>query len=100
MRNGVVSNSVKTLIAVRFIPLARVPTYLATGFFGVPYIKYWLSIAFSAVLYVTAIFTGFHLLGEIMGEHLKTYAPFLALIIASIFIMFIIIKYRKQRASD
>lgn len=100
MRNGVVSNSVKTLIAVRFIPLARVPTYLATGFFGVPYIKYWLSIAFSAVLYVTAIFTGFHLLGEIMGEHLKTYAPFLALIIASIFIMFIIIKYRKQRASE
>lgn len=98
MRKGVVSNSAKTLIAVRFIPLARVPTYLATGFFGVPYIKYWLSIAFSSVLYVTLIFTGFHLLGEIMGEHLKTYAPFVALGIAAIFASIVVVKYRKQSA--
>ena len=100
MRKGVVSNSAKTLIAVRFIPLARVPTYLATGFFGVSYLKYWLSIAFSAALYVTLIFTSFHLLGEIMGEHLKTYAPFAALAIAAIFITVIVVKDRKQRAID
>ena len=100
MRKSVVSNSVKTLIAVRFIPLARVPTYVATGFFGVPYIKYWLSIAFSAVLYVTAIFCGFHLLGEIMGAHFKTYAPFAGLVIAAVFVTTIIVKYRTQSADD
>lgn len=100
MREGVLSNSVKTLLAVRFIPLARVPTYLATGFFGVPYLKYWLSIAFSALLYVTLIFCGFHLLGEVMGEHLKTYAPIAALVIVVILIAVIFVKYRNQRLSD
>lgn len=79
LKNAVLGNSVKTLIAVRFLPFARIPTYLATGFFGVPYIKYWCSIAFSAFLYVTAIFSAFHVLGEIMGEKLKTYMPFVAL---------------------
>ena len=99
MRDAVLSNSVKTLLAVRFIPLARVPTYLATGFFGVPYFKYWLSIAFSALLYVTIIFTAFHLLGEIMGDHLKTYAPFAALAIAAVLVTSIFVKYRKSRVT-
>lgn len=100
MRDGVLSNSVKTLLAVRFIPLARVPTYLATGFFGVPYLKYWLCIAFSALLYVTIIFTAFHLLGEIMGEHLKTYAPFAGLAIAVVLVTTIIVKYRRSRVTN
>ena len=97
MKTGVLENAVKTLIAVRFIPLARVPTYLATGFFGVPYLKYWLCIAFSATLYTVIIFTGFHLLGEIMGEHLKTYAPFIALAIATVLIGYILFKVRNAR---
>jgi len=96
MKAGVLGNAVKTLIAVRFIPLARVPTYLATGFFGVPYLKYWLSIAFSATVYVTLIFTGFHLLGELMGEHLKTFAPFIGLALAIVLISFILIKKRQR----
>ncbi|NNC36052.1 MAG: hypothetical protein EX271_10340 [Acidimicrobiales bacterium] len=100
MRDGVLTHSIKTLLAVRFIPLARVPTYLATGFFGVSYLKYWLCIAISATAYVTIIFTGFHLLGEIMGEHLKTYAPFAALVFAIIFITFIVIAYRKKHIMD
>lgn len=99
MREGVVSNSVKTLLAVRFIPLARVPAYLATGFFGVPYLKYWICIAVSALMYVTVIFTGFHIAGEIMGEHLKTYAPIAGLTIAIFVISFVVYKYRKQSAS-
>ena len=79
MGDAVIAHAVKTLLAVRFIPLARVPTYVAAGFFSVPYLKYWLSIAASALIYTSAIFLGFHLLGEIMGEHLKTYMPLVAL---------------------
>jgi len=100
MKAGVLGNAVKTLIAVRFIPLARVPTYLATGFFGVPYIKYWLSIAFSGTLYTVIIFTGFHLLGEIMGEHLKTYSPFIALGIAICLLIFIFVKMKRSKKSS
>lgn len=101
MRNAVLGNSAKTLIAVRFVPLARIPTYVATGFFGVPYIKYWLSVAFSGLLYVTIIFTGFHLLGEIMGEHLKTFTPFIAMGVAATLITAIAVSYvRNKRAAN
>ena len=78
MKHTVLNNAVKTLIAVRFLPMARIPTYLATGFFGVPYYKYWLSIAFSAVLYVSMLFLAFHLLGELVGGQMKRYLPFVA----------------------
>ncbi len=78
MKHAVLNNAVKTLVTVRFLPMARIPTYLATGFFGVNYLKYWLSIAFSGFLYVSVIFTAFHLLGEVLGERLKSYIPFVA----------------------
>ncbi|MBL4871756.1 MAG: VTT domain-containing protein [Robiginitomaculum sp.] len=96
LKHVIINNSVKTLIAVRFLPLARIPTYLATGFFGVPYLKYWLSIAVSALIYVTVIFCAFHVLGEIMGEKLKTYMPFFAvgILIATLIGYFI---YRKTK---
>ncbi len=79
LKRAVTGNSVKTLIAVRFLPMARIPTYLATGFFGVPYIKYWISIAISAIMYVSIIFAAFHILGEVLGEKLKTYMPLVGL---------------------
>ncbi len=79
LKRAVTGHSAKTLIAVRFLPMARIPTYLATGFFGVPYIKYWLSIALSAIMYVSLIFGVFHLLGEVMGEKLKVYMPLVGL---------------------
>ena len=73
MRDAVREHAVKTLIAVRFLPFARIPTYIACGFFDVAYLRYWLAIAFSAFLYITAFFLAFHILGEIAGENLKTY---------------------------
>ena len=97
MKAAVRGNIVKTLLAVRFIPLARVPTYLAAGFFDVPYLKYWLSIAASAILYTTVIFTGFHLLGEVMGERLKDYTPFIAMGIAGTLITSILVSIFKNR---
>ncbi len=79
MKHAVLNNAVKTLITVRFLPMARIPTYLATGFFGVPYYKYWLSIAFSGFLYVSMFFLTFHLLGELVGAQMKKYLPFVAI---------------------
>ncbi|HFE37402.1 MAG TPA: hypothetical protein ENK06_03145, partial [Gammaproteobacteria bacterium] len=32
LKDTVLKHSIKTLIAVRFLPMARIPTYLATGF--------------------------------------------------------------------
>lgn len=79
MKRAVLDNAAKTLITVRFLPMARIPTYLATGFFGVPYFKYWLSIAFSGLIYVSMFFLAFHLLGELVGEQIKVYLPIIAI---------------------
>ncbi len=79
MKEAVVGHSIKTLFTVRFVPMARIPAYLATGFFGVPYHIYWLTISFSGLVYVSVIFTSFHVLGEIFGQNLKTYMPLVAL---------------------
>ncbi|MCF6221154.1 MAG: hypothetical protein L3J65_08590 [Robiginitomaculum sp.] len=78
LKDVVQNHAVKTLITVRFLPMARIPTYIATGFFGVPYYKYWLSIAFSGFLYVSMFFLAFHLLGELVGEQIKVYLPIVA----------------------
>jgi len=98
MKRAVLGNAVKTLISVRFLPLARIPTYLATGFFGVPYYKYWLSIAFSAVLFVSMIFLAFHMLGELVGEQIKRYLPFVAvgLVVTVLAVLFLRRRFRKK----
>ncbi|PHR61428.1 MAG: hypothetical protein COA43_03510 [Robiginitomaculum sp.] len=92
LKKAIVENSVRTLVGVRFIPFARIPTYLAAGFFGVPYIKYWLSISFSAILFISLIFAGFHMLGEVMGESVKTYMPRVSLIIIVIIVSTLVVK--------
>ncbi|PHS36205.1 MAG: hypothetical protein COA91_12410 [Robiginitomaculum sp.] len=79
MKHAVLNNAVKTLITVRFLPMARIAAYMATGFFGVSYLKYWLSITFSGFLFVSTFFLAFHLLGELVGEQIKRYLPFVAL---------------------
>jgi len=98
MKHAVLNNAVKTLVTVRFLPMARIPTYLATGFFGVPYYKYWLSIAFSGFLYVSFIFAAFHLLGEVLGEHLKSYIPFVAvgLVVTVLMVLFLRRRFGKN----
>lgn len=73
------NNLMKTLLVGRFVPLARVPTYVACGYFEISYVKFCLGIAVSAVLYTTIIFTVVHYLGEVVGEKLKWILPLFAL---------------------
>ncbi len=98
MKHAVLNNAVKTLVTVRFLPMARIPTYLATGFFGVPYYKYWLSIAFSGFLYVSMFFLTFHLLGELVGEQIKRYLPFVAvgLVVSVLTVLFVRQRFRRK----
>lgn len=97
MADKVQNNLLKALFAGRFIPLARIPTYVACGYFKIPYWKFCLGIALTAFTYVAAVFTLVHLLGEIMGEQLKWVLPILALIVLAIVGALYVIK-RKRTA--
>lgn len=72
MRDRVERNAVKTLLAARFLPLARIPAYAACGYFKMNYWKFCGIIFITALLYCIVIFAIIHLLGEIFGEKMDT----------------------------
>ena len=86
LKDKVLSFPFSTLIAARFVPLTRIPAYVACGFFQVSYVKYCLYIAITAVMYITLLFSAFHLLGELMAEQLKWVFPIIGLSFAAIIV--------------
>lgn len=88
--------TIVTLFGARFIPLARIPAYVACGFFRVPYWKFCLIIALTATVYTTVIFSIAHLVGEVMGERFVWLLPIIAVSAALLFIGFQFLKRRKS----
>jgi membrane protein DedA with SNARE-associated domain len=46
-----------TVVAARFMPGARLPTYLACGFFAVPFRKFGVPVIFATAIWSTLLFT-------------------------------------------
>jgi membrane protein DedA with SNARE-associated domain len=72
MRGRVERNAVTTLLAARFLPLARVPAYIACGYFKMNYAKFCAIIFATALLYCIVVFALVHALGEVFGEQMNT----------------------------
>lgn len=87
------------LLVGRFIPLARIPTYVACGYFKVSYVKFCALVAFTGWLYVSIVFTVVHFLGEIVGEKLKWMLPLFALGVLAIVGSAYLIKKRRGRSN-
>ena len=68
MGDRVERHALMTLITARFLPLARIPAYIACGYFKMNYLKFCVIILFTALLYCTVIFGAIHLLGEAFGD--------------------------------
>jgi len=66
-----VMNLLLTLMTARFVPLARVPAYVACGYFKVSYVKFCAIIGLTALLYTAIIFAACHLLGEVFGDRIE-----------------------------
>ena len=64
-------HALTTLLAARFVPLARIPAYVACGYFKMNYLKFCAIIFITALTYCTVIFGIIHLLGEIFGERIE-----------------------------
>ena len=71
MREKVNRHAVTTLLTARFVPLARIPAYVACGYFKMNYTKFCAIIFMTALLYCIVIFTAIHLLGEVFGERME-----------------------------
>jgi len=86
-----------TLLTVRFVPLARVPTYVACGFFHVSYLRYLFWISISALLYVIAVFLMCHLLGALLGDMFHWVFPITAI---TLFLLYITYRYWRRNKEE
>jgi len=71
MQDRVERHAVTTLLTARFLPLARVPAYIACGYFKMNYAKFCAIIFMTALLYCIVIFAAIQLLGEVFGERME-----------------------------
>ncbi len=86
LKEKVLTYPFSTMMTARFIPLTRIPAYIAAGFFKVSYAKFCLYVAITAILYIALFFTVFHVLGELMAEKLKWALPIIGLSFAAIMV--------------
>ena len=78
METAVKGNLPLTLLTVRFMPLARIPTYAACGYFGVRYWRYCLWIAVASASYIAVAYLAYKTFGMMVGEQLRWILPVLA----------------------
>ena len=86
-----------TLIAARFVPGTRIPTYLACGFFKTPYVRFVIFVMSTAALYVAIMFFLFHAVGEVAGEQAKFWLPVIALTLIGGYIAFRYIRHKQNK---
>ncbi|MCB2113918.1 MAG: hypothetical protein R3C42_03900 [Parvularculaceae bacterium] len=79
---------VQTMLTARFVPGTRIPTYIACGFFKAHYGKYIVTLALTAALYVTMMFSLFHVGGAVAGEQAKFWLPIIAVCVLAAYIGF------------
>ncbi len=88
MSDKVQRHALTTLLTARFVPLARVPAYIACGYFKMNYAKFCAIIFATALLYCIVIFSVIHVLGEVFGEKMEVV---LGLIAGGVIVTFILI---------
>ena len=62
---------VSTILLVRVIPGLRLPTYLACGFFLLPFLKFLILVILATVIWTGAIFSGFYFFGTLFWAGLS-----------------------------
>lgn len=62
-----------SLLIARFVPGTRVPLYLASGFFGAPFLPFFFYVVLSGLIYAGVAFVVVAWLGALAGERLFTW---------------------------
>lgn len=86
----------KTLYVARFVPGTRIPTYIACGFFTVPYLKFVGLVVLTALSYVAISFALFHTVGVVAGEQAKYWLPVIAVISIASYLLFRWYRHKKN----
>ena len=57
LREWLDTKYVMTIFSARFIPISRIPTYTACGFFNMPYKTFWETVVSAGIIWVSVLFT-------------------------------------------
>jgi membrane protein DedA with SNARE-associated domain len=91
-------NLFATLLTARFVPLARVPVYVACGYFKVSYPKFCLIIFFTALPYCLLVFALCHGLGKVFSNRIELILLSIGIAVATIAVSAFFIRRAKRRA--
>ncbi|MGB3455725.1 MAG: VTT domain-containing protein [Litorimonas sp.] len=96
-RGKVRRNLFMTLLTARFVPLARIPVYVACGYFKVSYARFCAMIFATALLYCLVIFGLCHGLGELFGDRLEMILASIAVLVAGVAIIALWVRRSRKR---
>lgn len=92
LQDKVQRHAVMTLLTARFLPLARVPAYIACGYFKMNYAKFCIIIFATALLYCIVIFAAIHQLGEAFGDDMEMFLGIAVCVVILLLVSFVGIK--------
>lgn len=78
----------QTMLTARFVPGTRIPTYIAAGFFKADYVRYVLTLVFTASLYIVIVFGLFHTVGAVAGEEAIFWLPFITIGLLVLYVVY------------
>lgn len=96
-RESVLKRLAITIIVARFVPGTRIPLNIACGLFHVPFAPYISLIITSAAIYIGLAYGLFLALGELLGEQILGYVPFVVVPIVLALVLYMV--WRARRAS-
>ena len=88
-----------SVVAARFVPGARLPTYTAMGFFNFSFIRFVVAVVIASVVWTSLLFTAIYFLGEVFVDEFNEWKWPIALsvIVTVIFLPRIIHKVSKAK---
>ena len=93
---------VLAVLAARFVPGARLPTYTAMGFFKLSFTKFMATVFVASVIWTSLLFAAIYTIGEVFVDQLEAWRwPLAGLMIVIVIIAPRLIQflYRKEKTS-
>lgn len=99
-RGKVRRNLFTALLTARFVPLARVPVYVACGYFKVNYLRFCAFIFVTALLYCIVIFIICHALGELFGDRIEMVIGSIGVIVVAVTVTAFLLRRHQSKSQS
>ncbi len=103
VHNWLDEREVIAVLAARFVPGARLPTYTAMGFFRLSFFKFMMTVFVASVIWTTILFAAVFIIGEVFVEQLHAWRiPMAVIMILAVIILprLIQVVYKRKKKHE